>query len=909
MAPPEAEAPVAAREVAALDGEGTLRSLGCGPAGLSGAEALRRRRRFGPNRIAEAATPPAWRQLLWQFTQLFSLILWVAATLAFAAERTAPGQGMARLGFVIVSVIVVSGVFAFVQERRGEHTLAALSRLLPLRVALLRDGRVAEAAADELVPGDVVLLGHGDAVPADCRVLDALALRANLSALTGEAAAAGRDAAASASTDPLRATNLLLAGTTIVAGQARAVVYATGAHTELGRIAALTQRAAVAPSPLQQELARLSRLIGLFAVGVGAAAFAAGLAVGVPVWQDLVFAIGVIVAMVPEGLLPTLTLSLVLATQRMARRQVLVRHLASVETLGCVSVICSDKTGTLTENRLRPCELLIGRRRLRFDELPPQPAPAAGVDLFTVARLCHELKAVRAHGAGGPIGDPTETALVEMAAQVRPATPAWTRVDALPFDSERMRQSVVFATPHGRVLLCKGAPESVLGRCVAVGDDAQPLDDAARAGIAAGAEAMAGRGLRVLGFAWRRLDGDPARDALEDSMVFLGLVGLDDPPRAQVPEALAQCRSAGIRVVMVTGDHPRTATALAAAVGLVEAGRAEAITGEQLEAMSAAQLHAALGRRGVLFARATAAQKLRIVEALKAQGQIVAVTGDGVNDAPALKAAHIGVAMGIAGADVAKQAADIVLLDDNFASIVAGIEEGRAVFDNIRKFLTYVLTHNVAELVPFLAFALLRVPLPLTPIQALAIDMGTDSLTAVGLGAERADPGVMHRPPRPAGERLLNRSLALRAYLFLGPIEAAAAMAAYFHVLLGGGWRPGQELAADAPLYLQATTACMVAIVAMQLVNAFACRSPTRSVIDTGFGGNRWIGAGLALAVGLTAAIVGTPWGQAIFGTAPPPLGLYAWLVPAALAFLGLEEARKAWVRRGARAQPGAMKA
>ena len=399
---------------------------------------------------------------------------------------------------------------------------------------------------------------------------------------------------------------------------------------------------------------------------------------------------------------------------------------------------------------------------------------------------------------------------------------------------------------------------------------------------------MAERGLRVLAFAYRPVGHQWKREYMEEDLVFAGLVGLEDPPRPEVPEALSKCRQAGIRVIMVTGDHPRTARAIAREIGLVTADNPSVITGEQLRNLSETQLMLMLDTPELIFARVSAEQKGRIVEALKNKNQIVAVTGDGVNDAPALKSAHIGIAMGIAGTDVAKEAADMVLLDDNFASIVNAIEEGRAVYENIRKFLTYVLVHNVAELIPYLGFALFRFPLALTPIQALAVDMGTDSLTALGLGVERPAPRVMQRPPRPRGEGLLDWPLALRAYLFLGPIEAAGAMAAFFFVLYAAGWKYGQELAPQDPLYLQATTACLSAIIVMQIVNVFVCRSASRSVLSTGVLGNPLILWGVALEIALVLAIEYTPWGNLLLGTSPVVGPVWLLIIPFAAAMLAL---------------------
>jgi magnesium-transporting ATPase (P-type) len=463
-----------------------------------------------------------------------------------------------------------------------------------------------------------------------------------------------------------------------------------------------------------------------------------------------------------------------------------------------------------------------------------------------------------------------------------------------------MRLSTVHQTPDGLALYCKGAPESVLPLCSHMCLDGRvaPLGAEARAAVVQAQELMARKGLRVLAFAFRELAAGYDRERLEEDLVFAGLAGLEDPPRPEVPAALRTCRDAGIKVIMVTGDHPRTAAAIAREIGLVESDNPTVITGDELRRFSVIQLQLALDAPEVIFARVVADQKMRIVEALKKKGQIVAVTGDGVNDAPALKAAHIGIAMGIAGTDVAKEAADIVLLDDNFASIVNAVEEGRAVFQNIRKFLTYVLVHNVAELVPYLGFLLFRIPLALTPIQALSVDMGSDTLAALGLGVERPDPQIMRRPPRPHDERLMSWSLALRAYLFLGLIEAAGAMAAFFLVLDRAGWKYGEDLATRDPVYLQATTACLSAIIVMQVVNVFLCRSATRSVFSTGLRGNALIVLGVASEIAILIMINYTALGNALLGTAPLAGQVWGLILIFAAAMLMLEEARKWLVRR-----------
>ena len=686
----------------------------------------------------------------------------------------------------------------------------------------------------------------------------------------------------------------------MVSGEARAIVFATGMHTEFGKIAHLTQTGRDEVSPLRQQVAHLSRVIGILAIVIGLVFFTISRMINVPFWQGFIFAIGIIVAMVPEGLLPTLTLALVLATQRMAKRNVLIRYLPSVETLGSTTVICTDKTGTLTQNRMTVRQLWLGA------SVACSPNPGLSQEIssrytpfFLTARLCHDLRQGEQSGRPVKLGDPMEIALVEMAEHIAPALPDCKKLDEIPFDVSRMRLTTVHALPDGPMLFCKGAPEMVLPLCTRILTEGHicQFDSELRRKVREAQEAMAARGLRVIAMSYRPATVQSERTRLEEDLVFAGLAGLEDPPRPEVPEAIRKCREAGITVIMITGDHPYTAAAIGREVGLVSSKAPLIITGDKLRTLTDTQLRLALDAPEVIFARVAADQKRRIVEALKLKRHVVAVTGDGVNDAPALKSAHIGIAMGIEGTDVAKEAADMVLLDDNFASIVNAIEEGRAVFSNIRKFLTYILAHNVPELVPYLAFSLFKIPLALTPIQILAIDMGTDSLTALGLGVERPDSRVMQRPPRSQQQRLFDWPLALRAYLFLGAIEAAIVMTAFFFVLVGAGWQYGQTLASHDPLYLRATTASFSAIVLLQIVNVFLCRSATRSIFSTGILGNPLIWGGVVLEIGLVVLIDYTALGNLIFLTASIGSNVWLFLLPFAVAMLIAEELRKWAVR------------
>lgn len=880
--------------IANLSVADALTSLRSSEPGLSSVEAEKRLREFGLNRIEEIRGEPQWRQFLRQFTHFFALILWVAAALAFFAESRSPGEGMWQLGIAILAVIVINGSFSFWQEYRAEQAIAALRKLLPQSVKVMRDGQLFSLPAELLVPGDIVLLEEGDNVPADCRLIAGSEVRLNASTLTGESQPKARSPEAVAMQGTLDARNLLLAGTSLVSGQGRALVFATGMRSEFGKIAHLTQTAEKSVSHLQQEIARLSKLVAFFATGLGLFFFAIGALIGLPFWANLMFAIGIIVANVPEGLLPTVTLSLAMATQRMARRNALVRHLPAVETLGSTTVICSDKTGTLTQNRMSVQQVFVNGAMAA--EICAEAVRGAE-QLLRNARYCHNLKRGQHAGQAVWLGDPMEIALSEFAASAG-ASGEFEMQGQLPFDSDRRRMSVIVEHDGERWLYCKGAPEVVLPLCAQVeqAGGAIPFDEAERRQLVAAQEKMADSGLRVLAFAWRKLA--PEEAPLEQHLVLSGLIGLHDPPRPEVPEAIARCHSAGIKVIMVTGDHPHTALAIARSIGLVQGEKPEVVFGEALRRMTPAQLQIVLDSPEILFARVTAEQKMLVVDALKNKGEIVAVTGDGVNDAPALKSAHIGIAMGLSGTDVAKAAADMILLDDNFASIVNAVEEGRAVFENIRKFLTYILTSNIPELIPFLAFVLFKIPLPLTIIQILAVDLGTDMLPALALGAEAPNPGLMRQPPRPQHERLLSWSLLARAYLWLGMLQAGVALGAFFLVLHLAGWHYGEILAATDPLYMQATTACLAAIVVSQMVNVFLCRHPRESALHFSLTQNRLLLLGLAAEIGLLLLIVYTLPGNRIFGTQAFAPGIWAVLVVLALAFGGLEELRKLWVRQ-----------
>ncbi len=805
--------------------------------------------------------------------------------------------------------------------------MQALRQLLPASAWVLRDGQTQQVPRRELVPGDILLLEEGEQVPADARLVEAVGFRVDNASLTGESLPKQRTADAVTDGQPPDVANLVFAGTTVLSGHGRAVVHATGMSTEFGRIAQLATTVEPGLSPLQREIAYVTRVVALLSLAMGALVFGIGLSMGLGLWVSSIFGIGIIAANVPEGLLPTVTLALAMGSQRMAARKALIKQLTSVETLGCTTVICTDKTGTLTENKMRverlyvdgldiecrpDCLMLRGRLLGAQDMELWRPL----IDAMT---LCNNARRVRrTDGHPGVTGDPTEVALIQFALDhglLHGRRPA--RMGELPFDADRKRMSTLHWAGGRLVAFTKGAPEFVLPLCARVhrrGDTVAMTDDDRRTILAQG-RSFAQQAYRVLAVATRDIERGEASlsvETVERGLTFLGLVAMMDPPHREVPEAVARCKTAGIRVIMVTGDHPLTALAVARAIGLAPPPPGSSpqpftpvIEGAALDDMGDDALRALLtptrpGEPDPIFARMAPRHKLRVVSVLEDMDEVVAVTGDGVNDAPALKKASIGIAMGVAGTDVAKGTAAMILLDDNFATIVNAIEEGRAVYANIRKFVTYVLSSNVPEIVPYLGYGLLAIPLPLTVPQILAVDLGTDMVPAVALGAERPQAGIMERPPRPRAERLLSRFLLLRAYLFLGAIEAGIALAAFFWFLSVNGWTWGAPLAWTDPLYRQATTVTFAAIVLAQVANVFACRSEHVSAFRLGLFSNPLILGGIAFELALLLVLVYAPLGNLVLGTEPLPAWIWGPLIMGAAGLLLADELRKRIVARRA---------
>ncbi len=802
--------------------------------GLSSAEAARRLAADGPNELPPPPKPSPVRQLIGHLLHFFALMLWAAGILAIVAD-------LPELGIAIFIVIVVNAVFSFVQQHKADRASERLRQLLPQRVTVRRDGDLVDVHATGIVRGDVLLLAAGDRIPADAHVMLIRALRVDTSMLTGESVAL-----------PVGRGEAIFAGTFVVDGEGEGIVTATGAHTRLAAIAELTVSTNKPESPLTLELRRVVHTIAFIAIGVGVAFLGVSALIGMSFSKASVFAIGVIVALVPEGLLPTVTLALAIGAQRMARRNALVRRLDAVETLGSTTFICTDKTGTLTRNEMAVVEAWAPAGTATVNGRGYEPTasitygPSADLDdLFQLARAgarCSTGRAVEDATGWHARGDPMEAALDAFARRMgcpivaeREAVPERWRI---PFDTSRKLMTVALA--DGTVIV-KGAVEAVLALC----DNSFGAD--------AVAHAYADRGLRVLAIASLVApDGDISVPAPDDEptdpteppepteptggLVLLGLVALEDPPRVEVRAAIEACRRAGIKVAMLTGDHPSTALAIAHQVGLA-GPNAEALEGTDLPA-DEALLGALVDRDGMVISRVTPEDKLRIAKALRARGHVLAMTGDGVNDGPALHEADIGIAMGRSGTDVAREAADLVLLDDDFATIVAAIEQGRATFLNIRRFLTYHLTDNVAELTPYVLWAMSggRIPLALSVMQILALDIGTDTASASALGAEAPPPHVLERPP--VSGRLLDRTVAVRAFVILGPTEAVFEMVAFFAVFFAVGWRPGDSFPGGSTLMMASGAAFMTVVVA-QKANAWACRSISRPPWQLGWTSNR----------------------------------------------------------------------
>jgi P-type Ca2+ transporter type 2C len=866
-----------------LSADEVVSHLHSGRDGLTSTDAAKRLIEHGPNELLAAHRVSPWALLAAQFKNVLIIILLVATALSAYL-----GHGIEAIAITVIVFFAVG--LGFVQEFRAERAIEALREMAAPTATALRDGEETEVPGRDLVPGDVVLLRAGNRVPADARLLESVNLQIQEAALTGESVPVEKHEA------PLEGAELALgdrqnmtyAGTSASYGRGSAIVVATGMRTEFGTIAHSLQTVVTNKTPLQENLDKLGRALARIALVVVVIIAGLGVLRGQPIIEMLVFAIALAVAVVPEALPAVVTISLARGVQRLVKRNALMRRLPAVETLGSTSVICSDKTGTLTRDEMTVRELYVADRLLHVSGSGYEPTGSLTSDgqpvepfgplqqLLEAVVLASDAHIVRreADGVWQVKGDPTEGALVVVAAKAgfdkRALDARFPRVHEIPFASETQRMTTLHTIGDGVVAFAKGAPEVILASCTAelTAEGDVPLDDARRAAILASSQLMASQALRVLAVAMKQ-EATPAQ--AETQMTLLGLVGMIDPPRDEAKAAIATCERAGIRVVMITGDHPITAQAIARELRVLKQGRV--VTGVELEAMSDAELDEAIDVIDV-YARVTPKHKLRVVTALQKQGQVVAMTGDGVNDAPALKKADIGIAMGIAGTDVAREAAAMTLTDDNFASIVAAVEEGRGIFSNIKKYLMFLLSSNAGEIGLMAGATLLGLPLPLTAVQILYVNLATDGLPALALAVDPPEPDLMHRPPRDPRTGIFTRPVV--ALMLIGGAWSAAVNTSVFIWSLNSGHTTSQAMAMT-----------FISLVLIQFLKAYSFRSDRVSVLYRPFA-NKWLNLAVFWELVLLMLIVYVPVLQKPFGTSGLTpmdwvmmLGAAATIVPA----------------------------
>ena len=897
--------------------------------GLSSEEAKLRLKKYGYNKLSEKRQIPFVHKFIKHLKDLFGILLLFASFLSYIS-------GSPELALIILAVVFLNIFVSLFQESRAEKAMATLKSWMPEYAKVLRAGELARILVKEIVPGDIIFLEEGDRVPADARLIEAFDMWTNNVPLTGESEPQPRVAETVKTVEKayLYSPNLVFMSTSVAKGQGKAVVYATGMNTQFGKIASLTQTIREEDSPLQKEIALTAKSDFIIAVVVGAVFFLASfLWLHVEIGTSILFMIGVMVACVPEGLQVTVSSALAINVLKMVKQHILVKRLSAVQTLGSVTVICTDKTGTITRGEMTVNKLWVHdyvvdvsgigynpEGNFTFNGESLQEGQTSSLEkLLEIAALCNGAKLDPPSDRNknwSVIGDPTDGALLVAALKsnvnVQDALAEKPLVDVLPFSFERKRMTTIHKLNGEIYVYTKGAPRSILdvSTKILVDGKVEDLTGDKLVWIEARIHEFANQGLRVIAVSYKKLPKTQYTKGgdVENDLIFVGLAGMRDPPRKEVKDAVMKAKQAGVKTVIITGDYGPTAQAIAQEVGIVEREYCQVIRGVDLEEIKDQAIVDEVKKGNVIFARVSPEQKLRIVKVLKDSGEIVAVTGDGANDAPSLKEADIGVAMGASGTDVAREAADIVLLNDSFASIVKAVESGRAIYENIRKFIVYVFSHNWAELIPFVLYAALGIPLPLLVVQVLAIDLVIDVIPSLSLSREPPEAGIMLEPPRSITERLFTRKVLLRS-VFIGVIIAVGAMIGCLHTWVDGGWTFGMPLTSTSSfytsgVYAKGVTMMFAGIVVAQAGNVLACRTSKQSLFKTSIKHNKWIIFGIVAPLCILGFLVYVPLMNSYFTTAPLGLSDWAFLVTLAVVVVLAEEIRKFFSRRFSKTGP-----
>ena len=892
-------------------------ALDASPKGLTTEETKARLKKYGFNTLVEKKNRRFMYKLLSHFKDLFGILLLFASALSAIS-------GLWQLSLIILGVVLLNIFVSLFQESRAEKAMQTLKHWMPEYAKVIRDGELQKVLVEKIVPGDIIVLEAGDRVAADARLITAFDLWTNNVPLTGESEPQPRTAKSSKMVDKayLDSPNLVLMSTSVTKGRGKAVVLATGMNTQFGKIADLTQTIREESSPLQREIGNMAKYDFMLAVVVGSVFFLTSLIwLNLDFYSSILFMIGVMVACVPEGLQVTVSSALAINVLKMVKQNVLVKRLSAVQTLGSVTVICTDKTGTITKGEMTVKKLWVKDRVIEVSGIGYSPQgnftlhgnalkeqdSVAVEKLLEIAALCNGAKIEPPsdkNAAWSVIGDPTDGALTVAALKyginVKNRLVEKPIIHIRPFDFTRKRMTTVHKLNGDVFIYTKGAPRNILSICnkILVNDNIEMFTRQNLRSAEAKIRAFANEGLRVIAIAYKKLPRDEySKDAeVEKDMIFVGLAAMRDPPRVEVKEAVAKAKQAGIKTVIITGDYGPTAQVVAREVGIVDADCCNIVRGVDLDALDDQAIVNAVEQGNVIFARVSPEQKLRIVKVVKESGEVVAVTGDGANDAPSLKEADIGVAMGASGTDVAREAADIVLLDDSFESIVKAVESGRAIYENIRKFIVYVFSHNWAELIPYMLYALLGIPLPLLVVQVLAIDLAIDVIPSLALSREPPESGIMQEPPRSLKERLFTSKVFFRSF-YIGVIIAVGAMYGCLSTWMAGGWQLGTALPSNSLVYIKGVTMTFAGIVVAQVGNVIACRTSKVSVFKAKLSANKWIVLGIVAQLSILTLLIYVPFVQPFFGTTAISVLDWAFLASLALIVIFAEEIRKFFAR------------